>query len=66
MLAMALAIIITQVSMRPINLELRTWQPDDPPANYHDRRSSWDRLHNIRTALGAIALICYSVSALAR
>jgi len=50
-----LGFIVTVVVHFPINAEIATWQPADPPANWQQFRDRWLTAHAVRTVLAVAA-----------
>jgi uncharacterized membrane protein len=49
-------LIITLIGNVPINDQIRSWSPDNPPAQWEDVRDQWNLFNNFRTMLLVVAL----------
>ena len=49
-------LIITLVGNVPINNQISSWSPDNPPAQWEDVRDRWNLFNNLRTILLVAAL----------
>jgi len=49
---------------RPMNLRVKSWDPDRVPAEYAGLRRAWDRAHAFRTVAGVCSLVCLIVAML--
>jgi hypothetical protein len=46
--------IFVKAKVLPINDEIKSWSPTQPPANWQRVRARWIRLHDVRTVLGLV------------
>ena len=59
------AIALTGAVELPINAQVLSWSPTDPPPGWEALRDRWDRVHTARTASAVLGLGCL-VAATAR
>jgi uncharacterized membrane protein len=54
-----LSVIISLLLLVPINNRIKTWTPDNRPADWNQQMNRWDRLHYVRVAviIAAFALL---------
>ncbi len=57
-------IIWTVLALAPVNAEVANWKMDDLPANWQLRRMLWDRRHQLRVVLIALAFLLMTVAIL--
>jgi uncharacterized membrane protein YagU involved in acid resistance len=59
---LALTAVFVKVKILPINDEIHSWSPQQPPAHWKALRERWVRYHNLRTIFGVVA---FSLQAIA-
>ena len=52
-----ISLVITRLGSVPINLQIKTWQPSSPPADWLTVLKRWDLYNSIRTAASIIAFL---------
>ncbi len=62
LLAIAVAV-ISQFGNVPLNRKVKSWNPEDPPAETRDLVERWRRLHLLRTCAGVLAMGFFVVAA---
>ena len=48
---LALSVLMSVLLLVPINNRIRTWTPDNRPADWKQQVKRWDRLHQVRVAV---------------
>jgi len=48
---LALSVLMSVLLLVPINNRVRTWTPDNRPADWKQQVKRWDRLHQVRVAV---------------
>ena len=56
------SLVITRLGSVPINMQIKTWTPADPPANYLNVLATWDFYNLIRTILSIGSFIALLIS----
>jgi len=64
----AVALLLVSVGLSvallvPINNRSKNWTPETAPADYHQQKNRWDRLHLVRLALIVAAFVLATVGA---
>jgi uncharacterized membrane protein len=57
-----ISLVITRFGSVPINLQIKTWNPADPPANWLQSLSTWDFYNSIRTVTSIGSFICLLIA----
>ena len=60
-----LALLLTGSIELPINAQVMTWSPENPPPGWEALRDRWDAVHTARTASTVAGLGCLLAAALA-
>ena len=59
---LAITAVFVKAKVLPINDEIHSWSPQQPPAHWAAVRKQWVRYHNLRTVFG---LVAFSLQAIA-
>lgn len=59
------AVLLTARVELPINAQVLTWSPENPPEGWQASRDRWDAVHTVRTAVSVVGLGCLLAGALA-
>jgi uncharacterized membrane protein len=59
-----LSVIMSVLLLVPINNRIKTWTPDDRPADWKQQINRWDRFHYVRVAviIAAFALLALALT----
>ncbi len=56
------ALALTGAVELPINAQVLTWSPEDPPPGWQELRDRWDRVHTGRTVAAVLGLACLAAA----
>jgi len=57
------ALALTGAIELPINSQVLTWSPEDPPPGWEALRDRWDKVHTARTVSAILGLACLAAAA---
>jgi len=58
------SMVVLVAAIRSIDRKFSSWSPEDPPAEWRDRRSQWLRWHTLQAIFSFLAFSFYVIAAL--